>query len=154
MMKSGSFESLKSYLLAFDFKKSIVPLLTSVKMSWNVLIYYINRVSLSHNYILVKCYNAVFQKNVDRYDLGLSNEPLFIIIGQGAAKLWPFKFGSPKKIRPWTKSTSISISKGEGSKAIFSDLQLWQVTVLQPLDLWQWIGAHLKALSHICLHLT
>ena len=26
--------------------------------------------------------------------------------------------------------------------------------VLQPLDLWWWIVAHLEALSHICLHFT
>ena len=33
----------------------------------------------------------------------------------------------------------------------FSDLQLLQVTVLQPLELWWWIVAHLKAPSHIWL---
>ena len=32
--------------------------------------------------------------------LGLSNEQLFIIIGQGAAKLWCVKVGGPKKIDP------------------------------------------------------
>ena len=39
-------------------------------------------------------------------------------------------------------------------KAIFSDLQLSHVKYLQPLDLWWWIIAHLKALCHICLHLS
>ena len=34
----------------------------------------------------------------------------------------------------------------------FLDFQLWKVTILQPLDLWWWILAHLKALIHICLH--
>ena len=37
---------------------------------------------------------------------------------------------------------------------IFLDLQLWKVTVLQPLDLWWWIVAHLKAQSHIYSHIT
>ena len=46
-----------------------------------------------------------FNGSANRYDLGLSNEPVFIIIGQGATKLWPFKVGSQKKIQPgptWT----------------------------------------------------
>ena len=46
MMKSGSFESPKSYLLALNLKNSIVPLLTSVRTSWKVTIYYINRALL------------------------------------------------------------------------------------------------------------
>ena len=46
MMKSGSFESPKSYLLALNLKNSIVPLLTSVRTSWKVPIYYINRALL------------------------------------------------------------------------------------------------------------
>ena len=66
----------------------------------------------------------------------------------------PFKVGSQKKIWPWSSSKPILLSKWEASKAIFSDLQLWQVKALQPLDLWWWIVAHLKAPSHICLHIT
>ena len=58
---------------------------------------YIHRVSLSQVYIPSKCFYAVFQYCASRHDLGLSNESLFIIIGQGAAKLWPFKVGSQKK---------------------------------------------------------
>ena len=34
--------------------------------------------------------------SVNRYSLGLSNELLFIIIAQGAAKLWPVKVGGQK----------------------------------------------------------
>ena len=49
--------------------------------------YYINRVSLSQDYISSKCFYAVFKLSANRYDLGLTNEPLLIIIGQGAAKL-------------------------------------------------------------------
>ena len=46
--------------------------------------YYINRVSLSH----VKSTTMLFFKiSVNRYGIGLSNELLFVIIGQGAAKL-------------------------------------------------------------------
>ena len=41
MMKSGSFE--KPYLLALNLKNSIIPLLTSVRTSWKVTIYYINK---------------------------------------------------------------------------------------------------------------
>ena len=46
MMKSGSFESPKSYLLALYLKNCIVPLLTSVRTSWKVSIHYINRALL------------------------------------------------------------------------------------------------------------
>ena len=49
--------------------------------------YYINRVSLSQDFVSQKCFFAVFQLIANRYDLGLSNEPLFIIIAQGTAKL-------------------------------------------------------------------
>ena len=49
--------------------------------------YYINRVSLSQGYIPSKFFYVVLQSSGNRYDLGLSNEPLSIIIGQGAAKL-------------------------------------------------------------------
>ena len=33
-----------------------------------------------------------------RYELGLSNELLFIILAQGAAKLWPVKVGGWREI--------------------------------------------------------
>ena len=38
-----------------------------------------------------------FKISANRYDLGLSNELLFIIIGQEAAKLRLVKVGGPKK---------------------------------------------------------
>ena len=111
--------------------------LNTVVCDWDhVLVhkYYINRVSLSQNYIYSKCYYTAFHESANRYDLGLSNEPLFIIMGQGDAILWPWK--APKKISPQYISKPVLLSKQEASKAIFSDLQLWQVTVMQPLDLW------------------
>ena len=52
-----------------------------------------------------------FKMSADRYDLGLSNELLFIIIGQGAAKLWPFQVGSPKKIQPRNVLNPILLNK-------------------------------------------
>ena len=39
-----------------------------------------------------------FKLSANRYDLGISNEPLFIIIGQGDVKLSPVKVGAPKKM--------------------------------------------------------
>ena len=65
--------------------------------------YYISRVSLSQDYIASKCFYVVVQQSANRYDLGLSNEPLFIIIGQGAAKLWPVKVGGLRKL-PYASS--------------------------------------------------
>ena len=41
----------------------------------------------------------VFELCTNRYGLGLSNESLFIIIAQGAAKLGPVKVGDTKKIQ-------------------------------------------------------
>ena len=49
--------------------------------------YYINRVSLSQDYIPSKFFYDVFKYSANRFDLGLSNEPIFIIIDQGVAKL-------------------------------------------------------------------
>ena len=43
---------------------------------------------------------------------------------------------------------------GTPTQEFLFDLQLWQVTVLQPLELWWWKVAHLKALSYIHLHLN
>ena len=82
----------------------------TVVCDWNVMLvykYYINRVSLSQDHIPSKCFYAVFQWSTKRYDIGLSNEPLFIVIGQVAAKLWHVKVGSPKNIRLRTTSNSI-----------------------------------------------
>ena len=91
-----------------------------------------------------------FKLGANIYGLGLSNEPLFINIAQGAAKLWPVKVVGPKKIQSQSHSNLFLLSKREESKAIF--WTFGQVTVLHPLDLLWWIVAHLKALSHICLH--
>ena len=44
MMKSGSYESPKPYILVNNLKNSRIPLLTSVRMSWKVAINYINLV--------------------------------------------------------------------------------------------------------------
>ena len=57
MMKSGSFKSPKSYLLALNFKNSIVTLLTSVRTSSKVQIYYINRVLMILNCTPLYLYN-------------------------------------------------------------------------------------------------
>ena len=38
-----------------------------------------------------------FKLSANRYAFGLLNEPLFIIVGQGAAKVWPVKVGGLKK---------------------------------------------------------
>ena len=48
------------------------------------------------------------------------------------------------------------VKKGSNApaKEFFFNLQLWQVTVLQPFELWWWKVVHKKALSHIYWHLT
>ena len=48
----------------------------------------------------------------------------------------------------------IKWGSGWSSSKSFLDFQLWQVTVLQPLDLWWWIVAHLKNPSDINFHFT
>ena len=40
----------------------------------------------------------LFKLRSNRYDLGLSNDLLFIIIAQEGARLWPVKVGGLKKI--------------------------------------------------------
>ena len=49
MTKSGSFESPKPYLLVHNLKNSRIPLLTSIRMSWKVAIYYTKRVFMILN---------------------------------------------------------------------------------------------------------
>ena len=43
----------------------------------------------------------MFKISVNRYGIGLSNELLFVIIAQGATKLWPVKVGGQIKILVW-----------------------------------------------------
>ena len=65
-----------------------------------------------------------FKSSVNRYGLGLSNELLFVIVTQGAAKLWPVKVGSPKRIMLCSP-----LECGlESSPGFFFDLQVWQVS--------------------------
>ena len=52
-----------------------------------------------------------FKLSANRYDLGLSNEPLFIIIAQGAAKPWPVKVGSQRQILLWAHLNPFLLSK-------------------------------------------
>ena len=68
-----------------------------------------------------KWFYPVFKLGANRYGLGLSNEPLFIIIAQGVAKLWPVKVGSLKKIL----LRGLLECGPESSPGFFSDLQLW-----------------------------
>ena len=49
--------------------------------------YYINRVSLSYDHVLKSATMLFFKISTNRYGIGLSNELLFITIGQRAAKL-------------------------------------------------------------------
>ena len=79
-----------------------------------------------------------------RYDLGLSNELLFIITAQGAAKFWPVKVGGLKKDLTQVVSSLFLLSKKLMHKAIFLEFQLWQVT--QALKLWWWrVGSSLES---------
>ena len=50
--------------------------------------FFINRVCLSNDIVLLSATMLFFKLDTtNRYDIGLSNELLFVIIGQGAAKL-------------------------------------------------------------------
>ena len=94
-----------------------------------------------------------FKLSANIHGLGLSNELLFIIKAQEAAKMWSVKVGDPKKL-PYALPIYLVKSPFDSTWArIFSDLQLWQVTVLQSLVLWWWLVTYLKILSHIYLHL-
>ena len=52
-----------------------------------------------------------FNLSANRYGLGGLNEPLFIIMGQGAAKLWPVKVGVLKKISNCERKSQTCIMK-------------------------------------------
>ena len=62
----------------------------------------------------------------------------------------------------WYSNTNLGhhpvclVQKGSNTptREFVFDFQLCQVTVLQPLELWWWKVAHLKAICHIYLHLT
>ena len=54
-----------------------------------------------------------FKLSTYRYDLGLSNELLIIIIAQGDAELWPFKIGGLKKFHAQAELDIFLLSIGE-----------------------------------------
>ena len=62
-----------------------------------------------------------FNSNGNRYGLGLSNELLFIIIAQGATKIWPFKARDLKKILPERYWKSFYLISFAASWAIYYD---------------------------------
>ena len=103
--------------------------------------------------VLESCFLSILQRcNGFR----LSKEQLFIIIAQEAAELWPIKVGSPKKSRDilvWVESGKSGVLESKMSD-LYSNLQLWQVKILRPLEVWWRKVAHLKASSHISLHNT
>ena len=73
-------------LLLTTCQKKIHPFASAwykIGLPWAMIIYFKSALML-------------FFKYCDkRYGLGLTNEQLFIITAQGAAKLWPVKFGGP-----------------------------------------------------------
>ena len=52
-----------------------------------------------------------YKLSTNRYCLGLSNELLFVIVTQEAAKLWPVKVGGWIEIFVWAFSNPSSVSK-------------------------------------------
>ena len=61
MIKSGSFESPKPYLLIHNFKNSRIPLWTSIRTSWKVTIYYIKGVLMILNRIPLYVYFSMLR---------------------------------------------------------------------------------------------
>ena len=70
----------------------------------------------------------------NRYESDLSNEVLYALVGQKAAKISEVKVGGQKKsarsARPRVHQSRIWLSR-----QFFIDLQLWPLIFLQPLDL-------------------
>ena len=104
--------------LLSDWKSSRPPLcsiLLIFKTSWQML----------------KVVFSCFKSYIDKYCFWLSNEPLYVIVTQGAAKLWRVKVGSLKRILPRSL-----LQCGQGSSPVFFwDFKLRQFSVLQPLKL-------------------
>ena len=98
-------------------------------------VYDVNWGTLNGDFLPYKCSYAVFELIANRYGFGLLNELLFIIIPQEAAKLWSIKDGGLKKLPCVSPFYLVKRSLIFPTQEFFSDLKLWQLTVLQPLKL-------------------
>ena len=130
------FQSKDSYsAVNFCFKKGLC-------MIWN-------NGTLSEHKSHLSCHNLGFQSS-NRYESDLSNEVLYILVDQEAAKI------SEVKVRIRKKICRISGPRGHQSRIWLSrqfciNLQLWPLVFSQPLDLQGCTVPHLKDLIHICL---
>ena len=86
----------------------------------------------------------------NRYELDLSNEVLYVLVGQEAAKISEVKVGGRKKSAR-AAGPRAHQSRIWPSRQFLIDLQLWPLIFLQPLDLQERTVPHLKDLIHICL---
>ena len=85
----------------------------------------------------------------NRYESDLSNEVVYILVGQEATKISEVKFGGQKKLP--NQPGPGRMSRIWLSRQFLIDLQLWPLIFLQPLDLQGCTVPHLKDLIHICL---
>ena len=115
--------------------------------------YYLNRVSLSQDYmytfkVLLCCFSVKCKQ------IWLRVFKWATVLHHRSRGCKTVKVGCPQKLSypPLVYLVKWGFSC-TGVKS-FLNFQLWKVTVLQYLDLWWWMVAHLKTLSHICLHFT
>ena len=109
-----------------------------------------NKGILSKNKSYQKSCHGLGFHSPNRYELDLSNEVLYVLVGQEAAKISEVKVGGRKKSAraagPRAHRTRIW-----PRRQFLIDLQLWPLIFLQPLDLQECTVPHLKDLIHICL---
>ena len=86
---------------------------------------------------------------VNRWGLDLSKEVLWVSVCQRAAKLQAVKVGG-WSYRPGIKPRPHSCGARWAEAGFFSDLQLWHLVVLQPLDIQRLTVPLLKDLNLIC----
>ena len=109
---------------------------------------YIGVNTLSQDNMAKNAATLIINKSANVHGFGHSLELLCIITAQEAARLSPLKVGGPNKMRPRLSHPYFLLSELMWdclAQQFFSNLQLCQVTLLQPLELWVCIVSLLES---------
>ena len=97
-----------------------------------------------------RSYHSFCLQAQNRYESELSNEVLYILVGQEAAKMFEVKVGGQTENCTFGQLKP-NVPGASWTGRFFINLQLWPLIFLQPLDLQGRTVPCLKDLNNICL---
>ena len=97
-----------------------------------------------------RSYHSFCLQAQNRYESELSNEVLYILVGQEAAKMFEVKVGGQTENCTFGQLKP-NVPGASWTGRFFINLQLWPLIFLQPLDLQECTVPHFKDLIDTCL---